>query len=89
MAACKNAGANDAIEWTGEFHEFRGNILFADGRVELFNNAGLLATITHSPVGQDTFLPPITAPPNPGERGGRCSVLREHVRSAWRAAGQQ
>src|SRR5207244_1112959 len=65
-----HAGSNDVIEWTGELHEYRGNLLFADGRVELFNNAGLLGVITHSPVSQNTFLPPIPSPPNPDTSAG-------------------
>jgi len=55
-------GANDAIEWTSELHQFSGNLLFADGRVELLNNAALGAAVTHSPAGQNTFLPPVIAP---------------------------
>jgi len=58
-------GANDAIEWTSELHQFSGNFLFADGRVELLNNTALGAAVSHSPVGQNTFLPPVIAPPAP------------------------
>ena len=33
--------ANHTLRWTGELHQFKGNLLFADGHVEKLNHAAL------------------------------------------------
>ena len=35
-------GPTNSLFWTRELHQFKGNILFADGHVEEMNNAGLI-----------------------------------------------
>jgi len=67
-------GTNDTIAWTAELHQYKGNILFADGRVELLNSAGLLGAIGQSSVPQNTFLPPVQAPATPAVNSGRGPV---------------
>lgn len=62
-------GSNDVAAWTGEMHEYRGNLLFADGRAELFNNAGLLGALGHSGLAKSTLLTPVPAPSPSGESG--------------------
>ena len=51
-------GSNNLAEWTAELHGSQGNLLFADGRVELFNNVALLVAIVRSPITQSMFPPP-------------------------------
>jgi len=63
--AITRLGSNDAVAWTAELHGFKGNILFADGRVELFNSAGLSAAINPSPGAPTAISTPIQAPPIP------------------------
>jgi len=65
---------NDAISWTAELHQYKGNILFADGRVDLLNSAGLLGAVSQSPVPQNAFLPPVQPPATPLGNGGRGPV---------------
>ena len=36
-------GPNQSLRWTDELHQFKGNLLFADGRVEERNTPGLVA----------------------------------------------
>jgi len=74
-------GANADVSWTGELHEYKGNILFADGRVESFNNAGLHGAIAQSPVTQNTFLAPVQAPPNVPNAGIALNVTTPTGRS--------
>ncbi len=62
--AIMRVGSSDAVAWTAELHGFKGNILFADGRAELFNNAGLLNAISRSAGTPTALLTPIQAPPN-------------------------
>ena len=57
-------GANDPIAWTSELHQYRGTILFADGRADLFNSAGLRDAIAHSPTPQSIISTPVQAPAN-------------------------
>ncbi len=57
-------GTNDPVAWTAELHEFSGNILFADGRVEQLTSGGLRAAVSQSP-GPGPVWPPVPAPPPP------------------------
>jgi len=68
----------DAIGWTGELHEFKGNLLFADGRAEELNSAGLQAALQHSPTKANLFMPPTPAPARsvPSNSGGDASASR-------------
>jgi len=47
------------VEWTTELHNRTGNLLFADGRVESFNNTQV-QTIARQTPGTITILPPST-----------------------------
>jgi prepilin-type N-terminal cleavage/methylation domain-containing protein/prepilin-type processing-associated H-X9-DG protein len=74
-------GNGSGVYWTGDLHQFRGNILFADGRVEELSTAGLaLASYGAPPVmdlvtpsvknsgGTPSSAPPLDPPPNlPGQ----------------------
>ena len=68
----------DAIGWTGELHEYKGNLLFADGRVEELNGAGLQAVLQQSPNKANLFMPPTPAPARsvPSNSGGDASASR-------------
>jgi prepilin-type N-terminal cleavage/methylation domain-containing protein/prepilin-type processing-associated H-X9-DG protein len=43
--------------WTGKIHMFKGNLLFADGRVEQMNSANLQAATRAAPPVMGLFLP--------------------------------
>jgi prepilin-type processing-associated H-X9-DG protein len=45
------------VYWTGEMHQFRGNILFADARVEEFSTAGLVLASYGAPPVMDLVNP--------------------------------
>ena len=49
--------------WTSGSHQFKGNILFADSRVEGLGNGGLATAIHSSGLPVNTLLPPISSPP--------------------------
>ncbi len=68
----------DAIGWTGELHEYKGNLLFADGRVEELSGAGLQAALQQSPNKANLFMPPTLAPARsvPSNSGGDASASR-------------
>ncbi len=57
-------GPNFALRWTSELHEFKGNLLFADGRVEERNTPGLTAAKDQYPSTADIVLPSV--PPSGG-----------------------
>jgi prepilin-type N-terminal cleavage/methylation domain-containing protein/prepilin-type processing-associated H-X9-DG protein len=62
----------EIIGWTGDLHEFRGNLLFADGHVEQLTSAGLQRTAAgSSPQTPPTFVtgPGSTPPASPGGAG--------------------
>ena len=75
-------GANDEMAWTGELHGFKGNILFADGRVELFNSTALPGVLSRSAVAQNAFLTPVQAPPNPTSGSGTRSAAASPANSS-------
>ena len=56
------------LQWTGEMHQFKGNILFADDHVEQWNNVNFPAGGADASQHQDFFLPTVagepTAPPS-------------------------
>jgi len=61
------------LRWTRELHQFKGNVLFGDGHVELWNQTSLAAAAKGSVLTADLFLP--TLPPTnvfspPGIRPG-------------------
>src|SRR6266568_5702520 len=68
----------NAIGWTGELHEYKGNLLFADGRVEELNGGGLQAALQQSPTRANLFMPPVPAPAQPEQSnsGGDASASR-------------
>ncbi len=45
------------IEWTVELHRFKGNVLFADGRVNQLNEVGLSRAASDAAATADFFLP--------------------------------
>jgi prepilin-type processing-associated H-X9-DG protein/prepilin-type N-terminal cleavage/methylation domain-containing protein len=64
-------GTNSPLRWTWEMHQFKGNILFADGHVEEWN-PGTLAGAGSQQAGADLFMPSVLPVPNapvPGTGG--------------------
>ena len=70
-------GNGSGVYWTGDMHQFRGNILFADGRVEELSTVGLalasygapsmmdlVTPSLKSPSGTPSSAPPLDPPPN-------------------------
>ena len=56
--------ADNRLRWTWEMHQFKGNILFADGHVEEWNNATLASAAEGQLAGADLVVPSIPASPN-------------------------
>jgi len=56
--------ADNRMWWTRELHQFKGNILFADGHVEEWNNALLAAGAGAQLAGAELIMP--TSPAIPG-----------------------
>jgi prepilin-type N-terminal cleavage/methylation domain-containing protein/prepilin-type processing-associated H-X9-DG protein len=52
-------GPNNSLRWTYEMHRFKGNLLFADGRVEERNTPGLTASGKQALVVADLALPTV------------------------------
>ncbi len=50
-------GPNATLRWTAELHQFKGNLLFADGHVEQRNSAGLVAGWNQIPPTAELLLP--------------------------------
>lgn len=50
---------DNRLSWTWELHRFKGNLLFADGRVEEWNNAALATGAGGQLAGADLFLPSV------------------------------
>jgi prepilin-type N-terminal cleavage/methylation domain-containing protein len=57
------ADANTTLQWTREMHQFKGNILFAGGQVEEWNNAKLVGAGSQQ-AGADLFMPSVLPTPN-------------------------
>jgi len=58
-----NLATDNRVWWTREMHQLKGNILFADGHVEKWNNVALTSVAEGQPAGADLFLPSV--PPGP------------------------
>lgn len=50
-------GGNYTLRWTAGLHEYKGNVLFADGHVEEVSNPGLLEKRNQLPMTADLVLP--------------------------------
>jgi prepilin-type processing-associated H-X9-DG protein/prepilin-type N-terminal cleavage/methylation domain-containing protein len=55
--------ADNPLRWTRELHQFKGNILFADGHVEEWNQAALAGAASQQ-AGADLFMPTVLPGPN-------------------------
>jgi len=55
--------ADNPLRWTWELHQFKGNILFAGGQVEEWNNAALVGAGGQQ-AGADLFMPSVLPGPN-------------------------
>jgi len=64
-------GSESRLRWTWELHQFQGNVLFADGHVEEWNNPGLSAAAGQIFPDEHLFLPsvPATESPSAGLNG--------------------
>ena len=52
-------GPNNALRWTSELHQFKGNLLFADGRVEEKNTPGLVGSGNPASIIADLAMPTV------------------------------
>ena len=52
-------GPNNSLRWTSELHRFKGDLLFADGRVEERNAPGLVRSGTKPLIEADLALPTV------------------------------
>jgi prepilin-type N-terminal cleavage/methylation domain-containing protein len=55
--------ADNPLRWTWELHQFKGNILFAGGQVEKWNNTALAGAGSQQ-AGADLFMPTVLPGPN-------------------------
>jgi prepilin-type processing-associated H-X9-DG protein len=55
--------ADNPLRWTRGLHQFKGNILFAGGQVEEWNNAALVGA-GRQQAGADLFMPTVLPSPN-------------------------
>lgn len=70
-------GPSNAVRWTAELHRFKGNLLFADGRVEEVNSPRLIVARDQTVLTADLSLPTISRMTSaggprssgPGDRG--------------------
>jgi prepilin-type N-terminal cleavage/methylation domain-containing protein/prepilin-type processing-associated H-X9-DG protein len=81
--------ANRSFHWTAELHRFKGNLLFADGRVEQWNHAAVLlpgpepvATPPTPPADEPPALTPTESRPDP-----KPGVVAQKVAPAPKAGG--
>jgi prepilin-type processing-associated H-X9-DG protein/prepilin-type N-terminal cleavage/methylation domain-containing protein len=58
-----HGGTGYQLRWTKELHQFKGNVLFADGHVEEWNNSMVAASANNSGATADFFLPAIQQSP--------------------------
>jgi hypothetical protein len=59
-----HGGADARLRWTWEMHQFKGNILFAGGQVEEWNNAALASGTGGQLAGADLVLPSVLPIPS-------------------------
>jgi len=59
-----HSATDNRLRWTWEMHQFKGNILFADGHVEEWNNAALASAAEGQLAGADLVVPSVPASPN-------------------------
>jgi prepilin-type processing-associated H-X9-DG protein/prepilin-type N-terminal cleavage/methylation domain-containing protein len=52
-------GVWSKLGWTWELHQFKGNVVYADGHVEQWNNPALASAESSSPFDQSLFLPSV------------------------------
>jgi prepilin-type processing-associated H-X9-DG protein/prepilin-type N-terminal cleavage/methylation domain-containing protein len=52
-------GVWSKLVWTWQLHQFKGNVVFADGHVEQWNNSSLESAESSSPFNQSLFLPSV------------------------------
>ena len=67
-----NAGSQ--LWWTREMHQLKGNVLFADGHVEEWNDSALASAANHSSTADILFLPSIPNQPADGMAGSGSSA---------------
>jgi prepilin-type processing-associated H-X9-DG protein len=60
--------------WTGGMHQFKGNILFADGRTEEMNRLTLRPMSGNAPAVAELFLPTVLPPSSSASPGGASGV---------------
>jgi len=72
-----HGGAGSQLRWTKELHEYKGNVLLADGHVEEWNNHTLAASPNNSGAVADFVLPSVKAGQiQPAYGGGPASSSR-------------
>jgi prepilin-type N-terminal cleavage/methylation domain-containing protein/prepilin-type processing-associated H-X9-DG protein len=58
--------ANTVINWTGELHVYKGNVLFSDGHVEKLNGGSLQMPKGDAPPQMQLIVPTVAPPSQPG-----------------------
>lgn len=91
-ASLLRLGPNNSLRWTRDLHQFKGNLLFADGRVEEVNSPGLVATRNQLPSVADLVLPSIGQSGWPASQGlaglpGRTGTASSGTQQTPTAAG--
>jgi prepilin-type N-terminal cleavage/methylation domain-containing protein/prepilin-type processing-associated H-X9-DG protein len=61
--------ADNRLRWTWEMHRSKGNVLFAGGQVEEWNNTALASAAAGQLAGADLFLPSVLPAPASGGYG--------------------
>jgi prepilin-type N-terminal cleavage/methylation domain-containing protein/prepilin-type processing-associated H-X9-DG protein len=62
-ATIVHLGPNQFLRWTHELHRFKGNLLFADGRVEELNSLSLMPAVQQASEPADLVLPTVKSSP--------------------------
>jgi prepilin-type N-terminal cleavage/methylation domain-containing protein/prepilin-type processing-associated H-X9-DG protein len=65
LASSSTTGALPSFRWTKELHEFKGNLLFADGHIEKHNNTSLAGNVGGALADSEVQLPRPAAQPGP------------------------
>ncbi len=65
LASSPAAAALPSFRWTKELHEFKGNLLFADGHIEKHNNTSLAGNVSGALADGEVQLPKPAAQPGP------------------------
>jgi prepilin-type N-terminal cleavage/methylation domain-containing protein/prepilin-type processing-associated H-X9-DG protein len=66
-------GPGSRLSWTWEMHQFQGNVVYADGHVEEWNQSGLKSAENRVSPNENLFLPSVVAVANSSPGGAPVS----------------